>query len=44
MDIAISFLRTILDFLVQIVTLILQMFIYIFKFLIGLVNSIANSV
>lgn len=44
MDLLITFLHTILNFLVQIVTLFLQLGIYILNFLISLIHSLANSV
>lgn len=44
MDALYGFLKTILDFLVQIATLFLQLFIYVANFLIGFIQSLANSV
>jgi hypothetical protein len=39
-----AFLKTILDFLVQIVMLFIDMFVYVLHFLGGLIQSLANSV
>lgn len=39
-----DFLRTILDFLVQIIMLIIDMFVYILHFVGSLIQSLANSV
>lgn len=44
MDIIYSFLKTILDFLVQIVMLFISMLVYILHFIGSLVQGVAQSV
>ena len=39
-----AFLKTILDFLVQIIMLFISMFVYILHFIGDLIQSLANSV